>query len=123
MNWKILCRNDVSGVSLYMNMKQLVTLTLISSMILTGIVLPGCGSEAVEIPDNDLETVIRHVIEKPEGDIYTWELEEITELKASRNDLYYYKDTTGIIPFFTWIPPITRSLIIGTTSRKPISRS
>ena len=70
-------------------------------MMMTGAILTGCGTETVEIPDNDLETVIRHVIEKPEGDIFAWELEEITELKAGRNELYYYKGTTGVIQDLT----------------------
>ncbi|MCL0099037.1 hypothetical protein M1O16_04295 [Dehalococcoidia bacterium] len=41
----------------------------------------------VIFPDPNLEAVIREVINKPEGDIYRSDLEELTEFDASGKDI------------------------------------
>lgn len=51
------------------------------------------SSSIVKFPDRNLEKLIRKTINKPKGDIYKNEVEEITLLYASDNKI---KDISGI---------------------------
>jgi Leucine-rich repeat (LRR) protein len=80
-----------------MNKNAMIMLLVLMLVFLTGIGLPSCSSDVVEIPDSDLNILIRKAIGKLEGDIYPWELEEVKILKASREDMFEISGVSGMI--------------------------
>ena len=75
-------------------MKWFIVLAVILSfaVLLTG--LFGCGSKTtVTFPDPNLEAAIREAVDKPEGPIYTFDLESLTMLEVPERDIL---DLTGL---------------------------
>lgn len=99
---------------------MLFVLGMFSFVLLTGISLPACGSPAVEIPDHNLNIMIRNAIGKLEGDIYPWDLEELTVLEAGRYNLYSTEHIKGMIYDLTGLEYCT-SLEVLDLNTNPIT--
>lgn len=78
-------------------MNKKIPILLAVLVLLSGVCLIACGPRPVEIPDHDLNVMIRNAIEKPEGNIYPWELEELKTLKAGKMELWTTRHTIGDI--------------------------
>jgi len=71
----------------------LLTTVLILSVCACGTTPQATTLASVTFPDANLETAIREAIDKPEGPIYTFELESLAKLNASKNGI---SDLTGL---------------------------
>jgi len=74
-------------------MYRVSVITLLVAALVVSSVLIACGPKEVTFPDSNLEVAIREVINKPEGVILTSDLEGLTSLKVSGNEI---TDLTGL---------------------------
>ena len=88
-----------------------ILLPVLTALLLFGLIpISACTSDNVSFPDPYFEEIIRKALDKPEGVIYTWELEDIITLSSANEETTGLDSGLGMIDDLTGIEYCTNLL-------------